>query len=92
MQDLNEIRLKIATSTHVLNLFLNMLSIGSQRRVEQYMDLQELELRDVKTSVNYIAAMLPAKAPGEVSRIRMMTNFSGRSFGGSWSKKGFQAR
>jgi len=67
MQDLNEIRLKISTSTQALNLFFNMLSIGSQGRVEQYMDTQGPELKDIKSSVNWIAAMLQAKTPGEGS-------------------------
>ena len=34
MLDLAEIRLKIATSTSALTLFLNLLSIGSQGKVE----------------------------------------------------------
>jgi hypothetical protein len=74
MQDLNEIRLKIATSTQALNLFLNMLSIGSQGKVEQYMDTQGPELKDIKTSVNWIAAMLQAKTPGEGSILTSYTD------------------
>lgn len=67
MQDLNEIRLKISTSTSALNLFLNMLSIGSRGRVEKYMETLGPELMDIKSSVNWIAAMLQVKAPDEGS-------------------------
>lgn len=57
MQDFSELRLKVVTSTQALNIFLNMLSIGSQGRVEQYMDSQGPEMNDIKTSLNWIAAM-----------------------------------
>ena len=74
MQDLNELRLKIATSTQAINLFLNMLLIASQGKVEQYMDSQGPELKEIKTSVNWIAAMLQATSPGEGSVLTSYTN------------------
>lgn len=74
MQDLNELRFKLTTSTQALSLFLNMLSIGSQGKVEQYMNSQGPELKEIKTSVNWIAAMLQAKSPGEGSILTTYTN------------------
>jgi hypothetical protein len=61
MQDLGEIRLKISTYSSAITLFLNLLSIGSQGKIEQFMDSQGQELREVRQSLNWITASLQAK-------------------------------
>jgi len=63
MLDLAEIRLKISTSTSALTLFLNLSSIGSQGKVESYMESQGDELREMRRSLNWITASMQAKAP-----------------------------
>jgi hypothetical protein len=76
MLDLAELRLKIATSTSALSLFLNLLSIGSQGKVESYMESQGDELREMRRSLNWITASMQAKAPkaGEGS---VLTTYAG---------------
>jgi hypothetical protein len=76
MLDLAEIRLKISTSTSALTLFLNLLSIGSQGKVESYMESQGDELREMRRSLNWITASMQAKAPkaGEGS---ILTTYAG---------------
>jgi len=61
MQDLTEIRQKISTYTSAITLFLNLLLIGSQGRVERYMDSQGGELKGMRDSLNWITASLQAK-------------------------------
>ena len=76
MLDLAELRIKIATSTSALTLFLNLLSVGSQGKVEMYMENQGDELREMKRSLNWITAEMQAKAPkaGEGS---ILTTYAG---------------
>jgi hypothetical protein len=76
MLDLAEIRLKIATTTSALTLFLNLLSIGSQGKVESYMESQGDALRQMRKSLNWITASMQAKAPkaGEGS---ILTTYAG---------------
>jgi hypothetical protein len=76
MLDLAELRLKIATSTSALTLFLNLLSIGSQGKVESYMESQGDELKEMRKSLNWITASMQAKAPkaGEGS---ILTTYAG---------------
>jgi hypothetical protein len=61
MQDLTEIRQKISTYTSAITLFLNLLLIGSQGRVERYMDSQGGELKGMRDSLNWITESLQAK-------------------------------
>jgi hypothetical protein len=61
MQDLMEIRQKISTYTSAITLFLNLLLIGSQGRVERYMDSQGGELKGMRDHLNWITASLQAK-------------------------------
>jgi hypothetical protein len=49
MTDLNEQRLKILTYTSGITLFLNLLSMSSQGRIEQHMDSQGSDLRENAT-------------------------------------------
>jgi hypothetical protein len=76
MLDLAELRLKIATSTSALTLFLNLLSIGSQGKVESYMESQGGDLKEMRRSLNWITASMQAKAPkdGEGS---ILTTYAG---------------
>ncbi len=76
MLDLAELRLKVATSTSALTLFLNLLSIGSQGKVESYMESQGDELKEMRRSLNWITASMQAKAPkaGEGS---ILTTYAG---------------
>jgi hypothetical protein len=76
MLDLAELRLKLATSTSALTLFLNLLSIGSQGKVESYMESHGDELKGMRKSLNWITASMQAKAPraGEGS---ILTTYAG---------------
>lgn len=76
MLDLAELRLKMTTSTSALTLFLNLLSIGSQGKVESYMESQGDELKEMRRSLNWITAEMQAKAPkaGEGS---ILTTYAG---------------
>jgi hypothetical protein len=62
MLDLGEIRLKVSTYTSAITILLNLLSIGSQGRVERYMDSHGEELREIRHSLNWITASLQAKS------------------------------
>lgn len=62
MQDLGEIRVKIATYTSALTLFLNLITIGSQGRVERYMERQGGELSEMRQSLNWITAELQVRS------------------------------
>jgi hypothetical protein len=62
MLDLSEVRLKIATYMHFTAILLNLLSMGSQGRVERYMDSQSKGLREIQHSINWIVASLQAKS------------------------------
>ncbi|KAL3421319.1 IBR domain-containing protein [Phlyctema vagabunda] len=59
-QDLSQLRLELATHTSALTLFLNLLALGSQGKVEQHMLSHGEGLRAVRHSVNWITASLQA--------------------------------
>ncbi|KAF8860299.1 hypothetical protein BDZ45DRAFT_672611 [Acephala macrosclerotiorum] len=67
MQDMKDLRLKILTCTSAITLFLNLLVIGSQGRVEQFMGSQDQEMKNMRHSLNWVAASLQAKSNGECS-------------------------
>jgi hypothetical protein len=75
MQDLADLRLKISTYTSALTLFLNLLSIGSQGRVEAYMEEQGGELRQMRRSLNWITANLQTES--EKSEGSVLTSYAG---------------
>lgn len=75
MQDLADLRLKISAYTSALTLFLNLLGIGSQGRVESYLEEQGGELRQMRSSLNWITANLQAKA--DKSEGSVLTNYAG---------------
>jgi hypothetical protein len=66
MADLNELRVKMLTYTSGIIMFLNLLSMSSQGRVEQEMDRQGLELRQMRQSLNWITASLSSRSEGSV--------------------------
>ncbi|TVY35669.1 hypothetical protein LOCC1_G006734 [Lachnellula occidentalis] len=67
MLDLGKIREELATHTQSLNMFLNLLSIGSQGKVEKYMDSHGEDLRDIKHSLHWVTASMQAKSHEEKS-------------------------
>jgi hypothetical protein len=71
MQDLSKIRSELTSYTHAITLFLNLLGLRSQGKVERYMESHGQELREVKTSLNWVTAKLQAREgtapPGEKS-------------------------
>jgi hypothetical protein len=60
MKDLDSIKRELTTCTFAITLFLNLLSLGSQGRVEQHMETHSLELRELRHSLNWITASLQA--------------------------------
>lgn len=67
MQDLGKIRRELATFTHAITLFLNLLSVGSQGKVGRYMDGHGEELREIKHSLHWVTASMQANSHGEES-------------------------
>jgi hypothetical protein len=69
MRYLAEMRLKISTYTSALTLVLNLLSIGSQGKIESYMQNQGGELEEIRRSLNWITASMQAEMQGDASSI-----------------------
>jgi hypothetical protein len=67
MLDLGNIRSELATHTQALNMFFNLLSIGSQGTVEKYMDSHGEELREIKHSLHWVTASMQARSHEEMS-------------------------
>ncbi|CAG8949357.1 hypothetical protein HYFRA_00004983 [Hymenoscyphus fraxineus] len=65
MRDLDHIRSELVTHTQAFTIFLNLLSIGSQGKVEEYMESQGKELRDIKLSMNWVTASLQSRRKEE---------------------------
>jgi hypothetical protein len=61
MQDLDKIRSELATYTQAITLSLNLVGLGSQGKVEQYMESHGDELRDIKASLNWLTAKFQVK-------------------------------
>ncbi|KUJ14967.1 uncharacterized protein LY89DRAFT_540000, partial [Mollisia scopiformis] len=68
-QDLGKIRGEVSSYTQAISLFLNMLAIGSQGKVEAYMDAHGEELRDIKQSLHWVTASLQARGTHEEKSI-----------------------
>jgi hypothetical protein len=66
MGSLSDLRLEILTYTSGITLLLNLISMGSQGRVEQYMDGQGSELRKIRQSLNWITATLSNAGEGSI--------------------------
>lgn len=66
---LADMRLKISTYTSALTLVLNLLSIGSQGKIESYMQNQGGELEEIRRSLNWITASMQAEMQGDASSI-----------------------
>lgn len=73
MKDLVNIRSELSTHTQAFSMFLNLLSIGSQGKVKQYMDSQGRDLREIKMSLNWVTASLQATGRGENSKSILTT-------------------
>jgi hypothetical protein len=58
LKDLRHIRQELSIYTSALTLFLNLLSMGSQGRIEKHMDSHGTELRELRISINWITACL----------------------------------
>lgn len=96
MMDLGTIRTEMATNTQAISLFLNLLGIGSQGKMEVYMESHGKELSDIKTSLHWVTATLQAKEGGLETSV--LTNYSGddkavwRAFRRELIKEGFSSR
>jgi len=62
MKDIEMIRQELATYTSAITLFLNLLSLGSQGKVEEHMVKNREELGELRQSLNWITAMLQASS------------------------------
>jgi hypothetical protein len=58
LKDLGHIRQELSIYTSALTLFLTLLSMGSQGRIEKHMDIHGTELRELRISINWITACL----------------------------------
>lgn len=58
MQDLDKIRSTLATHTQAITLSLNLAGLQSQGKVERYMESHGDELKEIKTSLNWLTAKL----------------------------------
>lgn len=56
MVELSTLRLQLSTHTNAITLFLNLLSLGSQGKVEQHMRSHGEDLRQLQHSVNWLLA------------------------------------
>jgi hypothetical protein len=56
MQDLDKIRSELVTYTQAITLSLNLVGLDSQGKVERYMESHGDELREIKTSLNWLTA------------------------------------
>jgi hypothetical protein len=73
MQDLAKIRTELATYTQAITLYLNLLSIGSQGKVEVYMNSHGRELREIKQSLHWVTASMQANSSEEMSILTTYT-------------------
>jgi hypothetical protein len=60
MKDITKIRQELSTYTSAITLFLNLLTMGSQGKVEEHMEGHSEELRELRHSLNWITATLQA--------------------------------
>jgi hypothetical protein len=67
MLGLEKIRSELATYTQAMTLFLNLLSIGSQGKVEAYMNSHGEELREIIHSLHWVTASMQASSNEEKS-------------------------
>lgn len=62
MKDIGKIRQELATYTNAITLFLNLLGLRSQGKVEEHMERNGKELGELRQSLNWITAMLQASS------------------------------
>ncbi|MCJ1382282.1 hypothetical protein MMC17_005395 [Xylographa soralifera] len=75
MQELTELRQKLSHHTASITVFLNLLSIGSQRRVEKQMIHQGGDLNELRLTVNSMLARMMSKDQSAEGSV--LTIFSG---------------
>lgn len=63
MLDLGSIRLELATHTNAVTMFVNLLILGSQGKLEKHMDNHSEELKRIRRSLNWISASFHAVTP-----------------------------
>jgi hypothetical protein len=64
MVDMEDIRLKLSTYTSAISLFLNLISLDSQGRVESLRNSQLAELGEIRKPIELHMAKMNAQAPG----------------------------
>jgi hypothetical protein len=62
MHDLSTIRLRLVTYTSAITMYINILSFGSQGKVEEYMSLHGGELERIRRSIDWITASMQARS------------------------------
>jgi hypothetical protein len=77
MQDLDKIRSELATYTQAITLFLNLAGLGSQGKVERYMESQGDELRDIKASLNLLTAKFQVKEGSTHGERSILSSYDG---------------
>ncbi|KAE9365756.1 hypothetical protein N431DRAFT_297272, partial [Stipitochalara longipes BDJ] len=77
MQDLTKIRSELATHTQAITLFLNLLGLGSQGKVERYMENHGAELREIKASLNWATAKMQVREGCTHGEKSILTNYVG---------------
>src|SRR5450432_1552677 len=60
MQDLSDIRLKLSTHASAITMTLNLISLGSQGRMETELSRQGGNMQGIRESINWITAKLAA--------------------------------
>ena len=77
IQDLDKIRSELATHTQAITLFLNILGLGSQGKVERYMESHGDELREIKASLNWVTAKLQVKEGATHREKSILSSYAG---------------
>jgi hypothetical protein len=77
MQDLAKIRSELATHTQAITIFLNLLGLGSQGKVERYMETHGAELREIKASLNWVTAKLQVREGSTYGERSILSSYVG---------------
>lgn len=73
MKDIGKIMQELSTYTSAITLFLNLVSMDSQGKVEQHMETHGDDLRELRQSLNWITATLQANSGNREGSI--LTNY-----------------
>jgi hypothetical protein len=77
MQDLDKIRSELATYTQAITLSLNLVGLGSQGKVERYMESHGDELREIKTSLNWLTAKFQVREGSTYGEKSILSSYNG---------------